>query len=139
MTELHPWFLIYCTQVAQSNTAFLLENYEDQLFPELTDSNYRAFHQWTRSADQGYSLSKIRLGDYNYYGIGRPVDYQSAVNEYREAAKAQDPQAKFNMGYMYERGLGVAKVIVCISNISNRLSRAYFRISHSRNVTMMSV
>lgn len=111
-TEMHPWSVLYCTQVAQSNTAFLLENYESQLFPLLTDSDSRAFHQWTRSADQGSSLSKIRLGDYNYYGIGRPVDYQNAVNEYREAAKAQDPQAKFNMGYMYERGLGVAKVIV---------------------------
>ncbi|KAI6652233.1 hypothetical protein LOD99_7250 [Oopsacas minuta] len=96
-------------EVAQSNTAFLLENYEKQLFPQLSDPGFRAFHMWTRSADQGSSLSKIRLGDYNYYGIGRPVDYHSAVNEYKEAAKAQDPQAKFNMGYMYERGLGVVK------------------------------
>ena len=97
-------------QVAQSNTAFLLENHQTDILPQLSDSNFRAFHQWKRSADQGSSLSKIRMGDYNYYGIGRAVDYDKAIYEYKEAAKDQNPQAKFNMGFMYERGLGVAKV-----------------------------
>ena len=89
-----------------------MENHQDDIFPQLSESSFRAFHQWTRSADQGSSLSKIRLGDYSYYGIGRSVDYDRAVDEYREAAKDQNPQAKFNMGFMYERGLGVAKVIL---------------------------
>ena len=38
------------------------------------------------------------------------MDYDTAVNEYKQAAKDQNAQGKFNLGFMYQRGLGVPKV-----------------------------
>jgi len=82
-------------------------------FPEeLAESEVyvlsRALQYWSRSAPQGYSSARVRLGDYYYYGWGTPVDYSNAAAQYRQASEAQrNPQAMFNLAYMHEQGLGL--------------------------------
>lgn len=54
----------------------------------------------------------MKLGDYYYYGLGTPVDYETAAVHYRLASEQQhNAQAMFNLGYMHEQGLGMAKDI----------------------------
>ena len=59
----------------------------------------------------GYGLSRVKLGDYHYYGWGTSVDYEQAAQHYKLAAEQQQSaQAMFNLGYMHEQGLGVKAV-----------------------------
>lgn len=82
-----------------------------ELFNE-TEIHSRAFMYWSRSASQGYSIARVKLGDYHYYGLGTKVDYEMAVNQYRLASDSQNnAQALFNLGYMYETGLGLKRDI----------------------------
>lgn len=63
---------------------------------------------WGRSAAQGYSVARVKLGDYHYYGFGTRVDYEMAAAQYRMASEQQqNAQALFNLGYMHEQGLGL--------------------------------
>lgn len=72
----------------------------------------RAFMYWSRSAAQGSSTARVKLGDYHYYGLGTKVDYELAANQYRLASEGQtNAQALFNLGYMYESGLGLRRDI----------------------------
>lgn len=74
----------------------------------------------------GYTVARIKLGDYHYYGYGTDVDYETAVIHYRLASEQQhSAQAMFNLGYMHEKGLGIKQVgteprrgCVCCTNIS---------------------
>ena len=77
-----------------------------------TEIHTRAFMYWSRSATQGSSAARVKLGDYHYYGLGTEVDYEMAANQYRIASEAQgNAQALFNLGYMYETGLGLRRDI----------------------------
>jgi len=68
----------------------------------------RALQYWSRSATQGYTHARVRLGDYYYYGWGTPIDYSTAAAQYRQASEVQrNPQAMFNLAYMHEQGLGL--------------------------------
>ncbi|KAK9303289.1 hypothetical protein QLX08_005047 [Tetragonisca angustula] len=70
----------------------------------------RALALWARAAAQGYSAAQVKLGDAHYYGRGTKVDYEAAASHYRSASEQQhNAQAMFNLGYMHERGLGLAK------------------------------
>jgi TPR repeat protein len=71
----------------------------------------RALMYWRRAAAQGYSAAQVKLGDYHYYGLGTPVDYEMAATHYRLASEQQhNAQAMFNLGYMHEQGLGMQQV-----------------------------
>ncbi len=60
----------------------------------------------------GYSVARVMLGDYYYYGYGTEQDMELAVDQYRLASdKLSNPQAMFNLGYMYENGIGLQQVI----------------------------
>uniref|UniRef100_A0A8C0PN95 Fibronectin type-II domain-containing protein n=1 Tax=Canis lupus familiaris TaxID=9615 RepID=A0A8C0PN95_CANLF len=73
-------------EVAQSNAAFIL--------------------------DQSYTVARIKLGDYHFYGFGTDVDYETAFIHYRLASEQQhSAQAMFNLGYMHEKGLGIKQDI----------------------------
>lgn len=51
----------------------------------------------------------MKLGDAHYYGKGTRIDYEAAATHYRSASEQQhNAQAMFNLGYMHERGLGLA-------------------------------
>lgn len=81
---------------------------------------------WGRAAGQGYSAAIVKLGDYHYYGLGTPVDYEVAAMHYRLASDQQhNAQAMFNLGYMHEQGLGMTKVSLR-SNVSIILSFVIF-------------
>lgn len=75
------------------------------------ETHVRALLYWSRAASQGYSAAQVKLGDYHYYGLGTPVDYEMAATHYRLASDQQrNAQAMFNLGYMHEQGLGMQQV-----------------------------
>uniref|UniRef100_A0A8C3AR33 SEL1L adaptor subunit of SYVN1 ubiquitin ligase n=1 Tax=Cyclopterus lumpus TaxID=8103 RepID=A0A8C3AR33_CYCLU len=98
-------------EVAQSNVAFILDQKGARIFTE-NETYPRALLHWTRAAAQGYTVARIKLGDYHYYGQGTDVDYETAVIHYRLASEQQhSAQAMFNLGYMHEKGLGIKQDI----------------------------
>uniref|UniRef100_A0A8C8HQT3 Fibronectin type-II domain-containing protein n=1 Tax=Oncorhynchus tshawytscha TaxID=74940 RepID=A0A8C8HQT3_ONCTS len=98
-------------EVAQSNVAFILDQTEARIFSE-NETYPRALLHWTRAAAQGYTVARIKLGDYHFYGYGTDVDYETAVIHYRLASEQQhSAQAMFNLGYMHEKGLGIKQDI----------------------------
>lgn len=98
-------------EVAQSNSAFILDRGESNYF--LKNETFAwALLYWNRAATQGYSVARVKLGDYHYYGYGTTVDYETAATHYRLASEQQhNAQAMFNLGYMHEQGLGLKKDI----------------------------
>lgn len=77
----------------------------------------------------GYTVARIKLGDYHFYGFGTDVDYETAFIHYRLASEQQhSAQAMFNLGYMHEKGLGIKQVselytesLLCWSAFANIL------------------
>ncbi|CAH8488747.1 unnamed protein product [Schistosoma rodhaini] len=97
-------------EVAQSNVAFILEEVEKATGIPKDEIHKRAFTQWQRSATQGSTSSRVKLGDYYYYGLGTDVSYQKAIQHYRIASDLHhNAQAMFNLGYMHEQGLGLKR------------------------------
>jgi SEL1 protein len=98
-------------EVAQSNAAFILDQGLSSLVDRSEDLK-RALLQWQRSANQGNSVSRVKVGDYHYYGMGTDIDYSHAAQQYRIASDHQhNAQAIFNLGYMYEKGMGIKRDI----------------------------
>merc|ERR1719245_200539 len=103
-------------EVAQSNVAYLFDRKEAGLgtgnLYQISELWKRALVYWTRSASQGYSAARVRLGDYYYYGWGTDPDFETAAFHYRIASEQQNnAQAMFNLGYMHELGHGMPKDI----------------------------
>jgi len=66
----------------------------------------------------GYTVARVKIGDYHYYGYGTEVDYETAAMHYRMASEQQhNAQAMFNLGYMHEQGLGMKQVCDCLGQI----------------------
>jgi len=98
-------------EAAQSNVAYILEKGESTIFPK-NETYARALLQWSRAASQGYTVARVKVGDYHFYGWGTAVDYEIAALHYRLASEQQNnAQAMFNLGYMHEQGLGLKKDI----------------------------
>ncbi|XP_028928453.1 protein sel-1 homolog 2 isoform X11 [Ornithorhynchus anatinus] len=111
-------------EVAQSNTAFILESKstkiigEDQMYP-------LALLLWNRAAAQGNAHARVKIGDYYFYGYGTKKDYLTAATHYGIAAeKHHSAQAMFNLGYMYEHGLGVTKDIHLAKKLYNLAAKS---------------
>jgi alpha-mannosidase II/SEL1 protein len=99
-------------EVAQSNTAFILDRGEVDNWETEKERYVRAMMYWSRSAAQGYAAAQLKLGDYHYYGLGTKVDFELAANHYRQASEQHhNAQAMFNLGYMHEMGLGMEQDI----------------------------
>ncbi|XP_061560912.1 protein sel-1 homolog 1 isoform X1 [Phycodurus eques] len=99
-------------EVAQSNVAFILDQTEGAKIFNENETYPRALLHWTRAAAQGYTVARIKLGDYHFYGFGTDVDYETAIIHYRLASEQQNSaQAMFNLGYMHEKGLGIKQDI----------------------------
>ena len=59
----------------------------------------------------GYGVARVKLGDCYYYGYGTEPNMELAVEQYRMASdKMAISQAMFNLGYMYEQGIGLQQV-----------------------------
>ncbi|XP_063804296.1 protein sel-1 homolog 1 isoform X2 [Pseudophryne corroboree] len=98
-------------EVSQSNAAFILDQQEASLFGE-NETFPRALLHWNRAAAQGYTVARLKLGDYHFYGYGTEVDYETAFIHYRLASEQQhSAQAMFNLAYMHEKGLGIKQDI----------------------------
>lgn len=69
-----------------------------------------ALIQWTRSSKQSNIDSTVKMGDYYYYGVGTDRDIPKAVQCYTAASDhSQSAQALFNLGWMYENGVGLVQ------------------------------
>jgi len=75
-----------------------------------------ALTQWTRSASQNNIDALVKVGDYYYHGFGVPdepeaVRWEKAAGYYQSAADTQfSALAMWNLGWMYENGIGVTQV-----------------------------
>ena len=110
-------FMIYATlaemgyEVAISNVAFMLEHSETAII-DGSELSRTALMYWERSAAQGYTQARVKVGDYHYYGLGTEANFEEAVSHYRQASdQLQNPQAMFNLAYMHELGLGMKQDI----------------------------
>ncbi|KAH0829180.1 hypothetical protein J3R83DRAFT_2728 [Lanmaoa asiatica] len=80
------------------------------------DTARLALTQWTRSATQRNIDSLVKVGDYYYHGLGVPdepesVRWEKAAKYYQSAADTQlSALAMWNLGWMYENGVGVPQV-----------------------------
>ena len=84
-----------------------LEQLEDDVL-ELEASHKRhAFELYRLAAQQGSAEAQLKQGDFYYFGIGVPADYNRSAQFYLLASSLRHAQASFNLGYMYQRGLGV--------------------------------
>ncbi|XP_066282750.1 protein sel-1 homolog 1-like isoform X2 [Branchiostoma lanceolatum] len=99
-------------EVAQSNVAYILDQGSRTHVVGQEEVYPRALLHWGRAAAQGYTVARVKLGDYHYYGYGTNIDYEIAATHYRLASEQQhNAQAMFNLGYMHENGLGMKKDI----------------------------
>ena len=89
-------------------------------FSPITPSNDTArlaLTQWTRSAAQRNVDALVKVGDYYYHGLGDPEDdeatrLEKAAKYYQSAAESQvSALAMWNLGWMYENGVGVPQVL----------------------------
>ena len=78
------------------------------------DTAKLALTQWTRAAAQRNIDALVKVGDYFYHGFGVPEDeterirLEKAVVYYQSAADThQSALAMWNLGWMYENGVGV--------------------------------
>ncbi|KAJ7345071.1 hypothetical protein JRQ81_001021 [Phrynocephalus forsythii] len=93
-------------------TAFNSYKDEEASIIEENETYPRALLHWNRAASQGYTVARLKLGDYHFYGFGTEVDYETAFIHYRLATEQQhSAQAMFNLGYMHEKGLGIKQDI----------------------------
>lgn len=114
-------------EVAQTNVAYLLDKSRrrQQLLHMPLPSSIKktlpilsehihvdipssiALLYWTRSARQSNIDALVKMGDYYLAGTGSPVSEDKAAACYQAAAETmQSAQALWNLGWMYENGLG---------------------------------
>lgn len=124
-------------EAAQNNVAWILDRDKRRLqlerwdAPQSNATDRLALIHWIRSAAQDNVDALVKMGDYYYYGFGvgeaqssptstifsspsrnkgPSVSYDKAAACYSAAAERQGSAlAYWNMGFMYERGLGVPK------------------------------
>lgn len=128
------------SEIAQNNLAFVLDQGLSSLITQLVSmSDHRpdksilrltrfspsvpsndtarlALTQWTRSAAQRNVDALVKVGDYYYHGLGDPEEDEvtrlaKAAKYYQSAADTQvSALAMWNLGWMYENGVGVPQV-----------------------------
>ncbi|KAJ7818213.1 hypothetical protein B0H14DRAFT_2840413 [Mycena olivaceomarginata] len=106
-------------EIAQNNLAHVLDQDKSILrltrFSPTTPSNETArlaLTQWTRAAGQRNIDALVKVGDYYYHGLGvwedtEPARFEKAAKYYQSAADQQSALAMWNLGWMYENGVGV--------------------------------
>ena len=125
-------------ELAQENAAWILDRepktssinglviLDKPNIPSVND--YVALNLWNRAANQGNVDARVKVGEYHFYGRGitkkmdnKPKfsffssteygtpDYEKAALYYQVAGDEHSSLALWNLGYLYENGLGVAK------------------------------
>ncbi|KAJ7076842.1 hypothetical protein B0H15DRAFT_892952 [Mycena belliarum] len=108
------------SEIAQNNLAYVLDQDKSVLrltrFSPTTPSNETArmaLTQWTRAAAQRNIDALVKVGDYYYHGLGvwegtETTRFEKAAKYYQSAADTQQSAlAMWNLGWMYENGVGV--------------------------------
>lgn len=102
----------YMLDRAKSRTRLLALSNKSQHEGNFTDR--LALVHWTRSAAQRNVDAMVKMGDYYFHGIGtanpgQPA-YEKAAACYSAAAdRGVSALAYWNLGWMYENGIGVAR------------------------------
>jgi TPR repeat protein len=100
-------------EVAQFNTAFVYSK-------NMKHNPYyakRAAMWFYRSAQGGDRQARIRLGDIFYYGIGLDKPYPAAaMASYLISMNEKNPEGAYNVGYLYEKGIGVPRDYIMANN-----------------------
>lgn len=124
-------------EVAQHNAAYLLDYgfLAPSVFspaPTLElendeDAATVAVMLYKLAALQGNVDANLKIGDYYYYGKGgHDVDFMKASAHYSLASKRSNSQAMFNLGIMYEHGIGVQQDFFLAKRFYDRS-----RVAHS--------
>ncbi|RHY28277.1 hypothetical protein DYB32_006103 [Aphanomyces invadans] len=95
-------------EVAQHNAAWMLESQLGMSFKHaLGDGTIRLYKA---AAAQGNVDANVKLGDFYYYGYGTSTapSFAKAMAHYI-AASTKHGQASYNLGYMYEHGVGATQ------------------------------
>ena len=95
-------------EMAQANAGYLLyqSTYKVEDPPRVTpERKLMAISYYTRASKQDNPDSGVMAGDI-YYNMG---NYKKAFFFYQSSALKYSPQAIWNLGYMYEYGLGVER------------------------------
>ena len=98
--------------------------------PMTPDNNFArlALTQWTRAAGQRNIDALVKVGDYYYHGLGVSDEPQQsrlekAARYYQSASDTQmSALAMWNLGWMYENGVGVPQVF-CFFHVPFRILR----------------
>lgn len=97
--------------------------YKARAQQDMTNNNLLVLTDSTKDIHQGDSF--VRLGDLFYYGNGVKQNYTVAAGFYKHIAN-HNSQAAFNLGYMYQFGIGVPQDLYMAKRMydnSNRLVR----------------
>lgn len=88
------------------------------------DTARLALTQWTRAAAQRNVDALVKVGDYYYHGLGVSEEetessrLEKAARYYQSAAETQmSALAMWNLGWMYENGVGVPQVRVVLATL----------------------
>ncbi|OMJ23646.1 Protein sel-1-like protein [Smittium culicis] len=103
-----------------SNSAYLLEKYIDRFDPgkfknhvdilNISNINTLTAVYWTRGANSGIVDCRLKQGDYYFNGIGVEKSMSKAAAAYMLSAELEENEmAMWNLGYMYEFGIGVKR------------------------------
>ncbi|OMJ23993.1 Protein sel-1-like protein [Smittium culicis] len=103
-----------------SNSAYLLEKYLDRFDPgkyknhidilNISSINTLTAVYWTRGANSGIVDCRLKQGDYYFNGIGVEKSMSKAAAAYMLSAELEENEmAMWNLGYMYEFGIGVKR------------------------------
>src|SRR5262249_27416356 len=73
-------------ELAQSNAAWMYDKGLGSFNVDPSTKFRLAFDYFRNSAEQKNPLSLLKLGDYYFYGLGTPVNYEKAVLYYQAAS-----------------------------------------------------
>ena len=121
---------------AQMNAAWLLQRISAETLDleKRHEAQNKARVLFSRAASQGNVMAKLRLGDWYYYDLGGSAsdtdsndnNLKHSVSYYRSASLSQSSQAMFNMGFMYQFGMGVPVDL----HLSKRFYDQSYEVNH---------
>ena len=81
-----------------------------------------ALNVWMEKAEQGDEVAQNYVGEIYQKGFNKNPQYDQAAQWFEKAASKGYSRAEFNLGYLYEQGLGVGKDQVKALNLYRKAS-----------------
>jgi TPR repeat protein len=81
-----------------------------------------ALNVWMEKAEQGDEVAQNYVGEIYQKGFDKNPQYEQAAQWFKKAASKGYSRAEFNLGYLYEQGLGVSKDQVKALNLYRQAS-----------------